>query len=146
MLRAAHQFMDAEPRILDDPVITRILGPTVEERIREQFERFESAPARALRSHIVLRSRLAEDALHEAIARGCRQFILLGAGLDTFAYRQPEWARALRIVEVDHPASQAHKQSMLQRAGVTIPDNVVYASVDFEHETLADGLRRHGVG
>ena len=145
MLRAAHQLIDAPPPILDDPVIVRLLGPDAEARIRSEVERAQSAPARGIRSHVVLRSRYTEDRLHAAVGRGVDQYVLLGAGLDTFAYRQPHWARSLTIIEVDHPSSQADKRRLLATAGVDVPSNVRYADVDFEHETLADGLRRAGV-
>jgi methyltransferase (TIGR00027 family) len=145
-LRAAHQLIDDAPPILDDPVILRLLGPETEPHIRSDFERYQSPPARGLRSHIVLRSRIAEDALRDAVARGIVQYVLLGAGLDTFAYRQPSWAAALEIIEVDQPSSQADKRSLLDAADIRIPGNVRYADVDFEHETLAEGLRRCGVG
>jgi methyltransferase (TIGR00027 family) len=145
MLRAAHQIIDASPPILADPIIGRLLGPHAEARIRDELDRFQSRPARGLRSHVVLRARFTEDALAEAVTRGVSQYVVLGAGLDTFAYRQPEWARGLEIVEVDHPASQAAKRETLTRAEVPIPANVRYADVDFEHETLASGLARCGV-
>jgi methyltransferase (TIGR00027 family) len=74
-----------------------------------------------------------------------RQYVILGAGLDTFAYRQPAWASDLRIVEVDQPASQETKREMLERAGIAIPPNVGFGAADFEHETLADGLARAGL-
>lgn len=145
LLRAAHNLIDDPPPILDDPVIVRMVGPEGEKGVREAIDRLQSAPARGMRSHIVLRSRFAEDSLREAVARGAEQYVLLGAGLDTFAYRQPAWARALDIIEVDHPASQAVKRRMLVAAGIELPPNVRYAGIDFEHETIAEGLRRHGV-
>lgn len=145
VLRAAHQLIDGTPPILDDPVIVRMLGPDLEVQLRRELDRYQSGPARGLRSHVVLRSRVAEDELEDAVARGVRQYVLLGAGLDTFAYRQPEWARSLEIIEVDQPASQAHKRRLLAWGSVDIPSNVRYADVDFEQETLADGLRRCGV-
>jgi methyltransferase (TIGR00027 family) len=98
-----------------------------------------------LRSHIVLRSRFAEDQLEDAAARGVRQYVILGAGYDTFIVRQPEWARSLRIIEVDRPETQALKRARLEAAALTVPENVTFAGIDFERETLADGLRRHGV-
>lgn len=145
MLRAAHQVIDDSPPILDDSVIVRLLGSEAEAFIRSEVERYQSAAARGLRSHVLLRSRVAEDALRDAVARGAEQYVLLGAGLDTFAYRQPPWANALTIIEVDHPSSQADKHRLLEAAGLSVPANVHYADVDFEHETLADGLRRCGV-
>jgi methyltransferase (TIGR00027 family) len=141
-LRAAHQLIDIPPLILDDPIIVPLLGPEVEARIREDPARYQTGAARGLRSHVVLRSRVAEDALHRAVIRGVDQYVVLGAGLDTFAYRQPAWASALSIIEVDHPWSQEEKRRLLAAAGVAIPPNVRYADVDFEQETLATGLRR----
>ena len=122
-----------------------MLGPDAERAVRDEPGRFQSPPARALRSHVVLRSRFAEDSLHDAVTRGATQYVLLGAGLDTFAYRQPAWARAIEIVEVDHPASQADKRERLGAAGIEIPGNVRYADIDFERETLAEGLLRSGI-
>src|SRR6478735_6775990 len=86
LFRAAHLLLDAAPPILDDSVIARVLGPEIEARIRAESEAFQSPFACTLRSHIVLRSRFAEDTLRDAVARGVRQFVVLGAGLDTFAY------------------------------------------------------------
>lgn len=145
ILRAAHQLIDGVPPILDDQPIVRMFGPEGEAHIHAEIERYQSGPARALRSHVLLRSRFAEDCLCDAVARGVRQYLLLGAGFDTFAYRQPEWAREIRIVEIDQPASQAAKRAMLAKAGIDMPSNVAFADVDFERETLADGLRRCGV-
>lgn len=144
-LRAAHQIIDAAPPILDDPVIVRLLGAETAERIRAEPEKLEHPVMRGLRSHVLLRSRFAEDSLAEAVARGVEQYVLLGAGLDTFAYRQPAWAGALTIIEVDHPASQRAKREALLAAGIDVPSNVRYADIDFERETLAGGLRRCGV-
>lgn len=144
-MRAYHQLVDAEPRVLDDPIVLALLGEETLDRVRDARERFEHPLARGLRAHVVLRSRYAEDALREAIAHGVEQYVLLGAGLDTFAYRQPDWARAIAIIEVDHPASQAAKRARLAAAGVAIPANARFAGVDFERESLADGLRRCGV-
>jgi methyltransferase (TIGR00027 family) len=141
-LRAAHLLLDGKPPILEDTIILRLLGPQAEPFIRDLAERYKAPQARGLRSHVLLRSRFAEDSLREAVARGIRQYVLLGAGLDTFASRKPEWARELSIIEVDHPSSQADKQRLLRSAEIPIPANVRYADVDFEHETLADGLRR----
>jgi methyltransferase (TIGR00027 family) len=145
VLRAAHRIIDAEPFVLDDPVAVRLLAPDIEEQIRTRAAELQTPATRGLRSHVLLRSRYAEDSLRSALEGGVRQYVLLGAGLDTFAYRQPSWASALTIVEVDHPASQAAKRRALTAAGIDIPRNVRYADVDFEHESLAAGLARCGV-
>jgi methyltransferase (TIGR00027 family) len=143
-LRAAHQLLDNEPRVLDDAVAVRLLGPTAIDGIRGRLDQVQSPAARALRSHVVLRSRYAEDRLAEAVRRGVRQYVILGAGLDTFAYRQPDWAAQLRIFEVDQPASQAAKRAALAAAGLDIPANVTFVSIDFETESLRDALQSAG--
>lgn len=143
MLRAAHQLHDGYPRILDDSVILDLLGRGVTQHVAENPERYSDPRVKALRLHVLLRSRYAEERLRLAVARGVRQLIVLGAGLDTFAYRQPEWASEIRIFEVDHPASQKAKLDKLQQAAITVPQNLTFVSVDFEHETLRDRLADH---
>ena len=144
-LRAAHQIVDDAPRILDDPVIVSLLGADAAQLLREHPERVQTRGARGLRSHVVLRSRYAEDELHAAVERGVRQYVVLGAGLDTFAYRQPGWAAPLRIFEIDQPASQRSKRELLDAARVAVPPNVSLVPVDFQTESLENGLRRGGV-
>jgi len=95
---------------------------------------------KVLRSNFAFRSRFAEDALREAVAAGAHQFVLLGAGFDTFPYRQPPWSNALRIFEVDHPASQAFKKRRLAAMGIVPPTNLTYCPVDFENVSLKTGL------
>jgi methyltransferase (TIGR00027 family) len=144
-LRAAHQLIDAAPRLLDDPVILRLLGDGAEARLRDGEAQLQSTLWRALRSHVVLRSRFAEDSLADAVARGVRQYVVLGAGLDTFALRQPAWAHDLRVFEVDQPATQTAKRGGIAQAGLTVPPNVTFVPLDFEHVSLADGLAAGGV-
>lgn len=144
-IRAAHQLLDKGPRVLIDPIALIILGPGAEERIRETQDIYMSPKARALRAHVVLRSRYTEDRLESSIARGIAQYILVGAGFDTFALRQPPWAAGLRIIEVDHPDTQREKQSKISNAGIIIPGNVVFVGVNFEQESLEEGLVRAGV-
>jgi len=144
-LRAAHQLIDGEPKLLDDPVVLRLLDAEIVDRIRANPERLRTPLMAALRTHVVVRSRYAEDRAGEAAARGVRQYISLGAGLDTFACRQPAWAAPLRIVEVDEPASQADKRERLARAAVAVPRNVTFVPIDFETTSLADGLAGHGI-
>jgi methyltransferase (TIGR00027 family) len=139
--RAAHQLLDGEPKILVDSIAARLLDPRIVEAIRAGTYRADKQAAMALRSHVVLRSRFSEDRLAQAAARGVRQCVILGAGYDTFAYRQPDWARALRIFEVDQPATQADKRERLAAAGVATPVNLDYVAIDFEQMSLAEGLR-----
>jgi len=82
--------------------------------------------ARGLRSHIVLRSRYAEDELRDATIRGVTQCMNVGAGYDTFSYRQPEWAAHLQIVELDHPVTQREKRAYFAAKGLKDPDNLAF--------------------
>jgi methyltransferase (TIGR00027 family) len=138
--RAAHQILDAMPRILDDPLAVGFVAGASEADIRAQAADFQQPLKRLGRSVFVVRSRFAEDQLAEAVKAGVRQYALLGAGLDTFAYRQPAWASAIRVIEVDHPATQAFKRDCLRDANVSIPANVVFCPIDFEQTTLRQGL------
>ena len=93
---------------------------------------------------IILRIRYAEDRLHEAISSGVQQYVILGAGLDTFALRHRELADRLRIYEVDHPASQEMKREQLGRDGSSLPSNLRFVPVDFETDRLDEALIRAG--
>ncbi|MFH1060603.1 MAG: class I SAM-dependent methyltransferase [Pseudomonadota bacterium] len=144
-LRALHRLRDARPLILDDPVAAALLGPELMQRLDAAEARRSAQEAAILRAHVVLRSRYAEDRLALAVARGVDQYVILGAGLDTFALRQPAWAGGLTIFEVDQPASQAFKRQRIARAGLHPPANLRWVAIDFERESLRDGLARGGV-
>lgn len=139
-LRAVHQLFEPQPRILDDPTILTLLGPVALQRIKDRADHYRTPEMAALRAHVVLRSRFAEDRLAAAVLRGITQYVILGAGFDTFAFRQPLWARALKIFEVDHPGTQAMKRSHLTAVGLSMPENAVFAEIDFEHESPCVGL------
>jgi methyltransferase (TIGR00027 family) len=140
-LRAAHQVLDGAV-IFADPLALRILGADADDLVREA--KAEADPFRQrLRWFIAIRSRIAEDALAAAIIRGVRQLVVLGAGLDTYAYRGPH-AQELRIFEVDHPATQAWKRQRLAEADIALPAALTFVPIDFERETLADGLAAAG--
>src|SRR5208283_3381536 len=134
-----HQVLE-QGRIFTDPLALRILGEDAETVAR----RAEEQPlGRRMRIFIAARTRFAEDALAAAVERGVRQAVVLGAGLDTYAYRSPLRDR-LRIFEVDHPATQAWKRERVEAAGIPIPDSLSFAPVDFERQTLAEGLAAAG--
>jgi len=139
MRRAAHQLFD-RPLVLVDPLACHILGPQLQHRIVADRAVHEESGSRHLRALLVARSRYAEDAL--AATNGVRQYVVLGAGLDTSALRGAD--PTLRIFEVDHPATQAAKQMFIERAQIVIPPNVVFIAVDFETESLEAGLARSG--
>src|SRR5580693_4477848 len=140
-LRAVHQLLDGEPKILDDPIAARLLNPEVLREIHSNPARANEPLTRGLRSHVVLRSRYAEERMKQAAQRGVRQCVILGSGFDTFAYRQPDWARGLRIYEIDRHATQQEKRRRLQAAGIPVPSNLQFLSVDFEQTSLSEALR-----
>lgn len=125
--------------------IVQMVGAEAIEQIHAYASALETPASRGLRAHIVLRSRFAEDQLAAAVERGVRQLVILGAGLDTFAYRQPAWAHTVRIVEIDQPATQAGKRERLSGAGIEIPSNVTLAPVDFETTPLRQALETNSV-
>jgi methyltransferase (TIGR00027 family) len=144
-LRARHLEMDPAPPILRD----EISGPLVRAVVkREGFDLLEKLDLDGFwRSAVVVRSRFAEDRLRAAVEqRGVAQCVVLGAGFDTFAYRQPEWALAgLCVYEVDRPESQHTKRAALEAAGVAVPQNVRYVAVNFERDDLGACLTAAGV-
>ncbi len=144
-IRAAHQILDNQPLLFPDPIALKLLGSDAADAIHGMVERHQNPYGKGLRSHICLRSRFAEDKLAEEVRRGARWYVLVGAGFDTFAYRQPVWAKALNIVEIDHPATQQAKRQMLAAAKLALPDNLSFASVDFAAESLTDVLGRLGI-
>jgi len=137
--RAAHQILE-QGHIFADPLALRILGRDAESVAREALE---DASRRRMRIFIAVRTRFAEDALAAAVERGLRQVVVLGAGLDTYAYRSPFRDR-LTIFEVDHPATQEWKRRRLADAAIPLPSSLVFAPLDFERQTLAEGLASAG--
>ncbi len=143
LLRAAHQLLD-EPIVLEDPVALPILGAVAEAEMRNDPFQYNDPISRGLRALLVVRSRFAEDEVAKAVAAGVDQYVVLGAGLDTFAYRNRHGEAALHIFEVDHPATQQWKRQLLQDAAIPLPGNLTFAPTDFEHGTLAKGLADAG--
>jgi hypothetical protein len=133
MRRAVHQVLD-DPQVFHDPLAVPIAGEL------EHTSNAEHPFSRALRAFIAVRSRYAEEQLALAVARGVKQYVVLGAGLDTFAYRNPFEAAGLHVFEVDHPSTQEWKRGRLRDAGIRIPDTMTFAAVDFERQSLADQL------
>jgi methyltransferase (TIGR00027 family) len=108
--------------------------------------RTEIAPVHllAFSRWVCIRSRYAEDLVERAVLRRIDQYVVLGAGLDSFAYRRADLQDRVRVFEVDHPGSQAWKRRRLLELEITIPDNLVFAPVDFEQQTLRHGLESAG--
>jgi methyltransferase (TIGR00027 family) len=142
MRRAAHQIID-DPKVFSDPLTLRMVG--VENESAQQLDQrlLEQTPFESrFRAFLAARSRYAEDELHLAISQGVHQYVVLGAGLDTFAYRSPYPRDVLHVFEVDHPTTQAWKKTILKEAGIPIPPTLTFSPVDFEIETVEQGLRR----
>lgn len=135
--RAVHQLLD-QPPVLDDPIAIPILG----EHFLFEPDKQAHPYARSFRAYMAARNRLAEDQLAKALANGVTQYVLLGAGLDTFAYRNP-WPK-LHVFEVDHPATQLWKRSLLRDANISEPNALTYVPLNFEHHTLREGLMEAG--
>ena len=137
--RAAHQLLE-HGRIFADPLAIPILGEDPHAIAQDAA----NPSRRRMRVFIAVRTRFAEDVLATAAEQGVRQLVVLGAGLDTYAYRSP-FRERLRIFEVDHPATQAWKRQRLTEAAIPIPGWLTFAPVDFERQTLSDGFTAAGL-
>jgi methyltransferase (TIGR00027 family) len=138
--RAIHQTLEGGA-IFNDPFALAIL----DDQTRAGLDAIAADPAqRPMRLLIVTRSRFSEDTLAACVARGVRQIVVLGAGLDTFALRNPYGGQGVRVFEVDYPSTQEWKRQRLAQAGLAIPASLTFAPVDFERQSLADGLAAAG--
>jgi methyltransferase (TIGR00027 family) len=136
--RAAHQVLD-RPLVFEDPLALKILRPETAERLRADPSDIDRGKlSKYLRPFVAVRSRIAEDAMAEAIAGGCRQVVILGAGLDTYAFRQSRGD--VRVFEVDHPSTQSWKRRRLVEGGIGVPPTVTFVPVDFESQKLRHSL------
>ena len=140
--RAVHQVLD-DPPVFVDPLALQVIDCHVAERIRANPQEFnDSRLAPYLRAAFAVRSRFAEDELADAVKRGITQYAILGAGFDTFAYRNP--FLDLRVFEVDYPATQQLKRRRIAEAGIHIPHSVTYVEVDFAAQSFLDRLVQSG--
>jgi methyltransferase (TIGR00027 family) len=138
--RAAHQLLEGG-KVFSDPLARTILG----DRADAIIAALSANPAqKGMRFFMAARSRFAEDCLGAAVSRGVRQAVVLGAGLDTFALRNPYSDLGLRVFEVDHPATQAWKRKRLSEVGLALPASLTFAAIDFESDDLGHGLRDAG--
>lgn len=143
MLRAVHQLLD-DPIVLPDPVALPILGATAQAAVRDDPFGLNDPVARGLRAAVVARSRFVEDELSRCAASGVRQYVVLGAGLDTFAYRSANIGAGLQVFELDHPGTQRWKQQLLAEADICMPPSVTFAPMDFERDGLRETLALAG--
>jgi methyltransferase (TIGR00027 family) len=156
MTRAAHLVQDGEPKVLRDDLALQLSGfeneaalrRTVEALLTEVAHHFDMESAQRLsqyaRALITMRNRYAEDELSNAIGHGVGQYVILGAGLDSFAYRRRDLAGVLRVFEVDHPTTQQWKRARLGTLNVPLPDHLTFIPINFEQQTLKEGLQTGG--
>src|SRR5260221_14626647 len=139
--RASHQLLD-RPLVLDDPLALTILSEETRVTLLANPGAFDPSPlSPLLRAFFVVRSRVAEDALADAVAKGVTQYVVLGAGFDTSAYRLPcATNQILSVFEIDHPATQEVKRERLAAGGIEIPANVTFIATDLSQVALRDAL------
>ncbi|MEA3134168.1 MAG: hypothetical protein QOG17_2014 [Gammaproteobacteria bacterium] len=138
--RAVHQTLEGGV-IFTDPFAVDIL----DDETRARLPDMAADPShRPMRHFIAARSRFSEDTLAACVARGVRQAVILGAGLDTFAMRNPHAGKGVQVFEVDYPATQAWKRERIKQAGLDVPASLTFAPVDFEQQSLSDGLAPAG--
>src|SRR5262249_37076784 len=141
---AHHLIIDPPPVIFADTLAVPLLGDEADEYVDYHRAHGGHVVLAGARGQVVCRSRLAEDSLAAATKRGVRQYVILGAGLDSFAYRSA-LARSVRVFEVDHGATQAWRRRQLAAASITVPENVTFVAADFETGTLIAELIRSGL-
>ena len=154
--RANHYFNTPGQKILEDNlahILAGISPAVVDAYMKDMVTQFTLLSDRAtatlfakrVTDAICMRSRVVEEQLFTARQRGVKQFILLGAGLDSTPYRRPDLTEGLQVFEIDHPATQAWKRQQLAAAKIKTPDNLSFVPFDFENTTLADALAAGGV-
>jgi methyltransferase (TIGR00027 family) len=159
LMRAIHSRLDPNP-LIDDPWGDRLVPESARDRFRlDVLERMDArsrrnalaAPDSILDisfrhspaySNVITRSRYTEDALKAAVDSGIRQYILIGAGFDSFILRRPAFAADLDIFEIDHPATQQLKRQRISELGISLPDSVHFIAADLSTESLAEALSR----
>ncbi len=141
--RAAHLIVDEDPRIFSDPLAATLLGERAEELLAYHRNHPTHPILAAARAQVTCRSRFTEDVLAAAVARGTDQYVVLGAGLDTFAHRSP-LAAGVHVFEVDHPGTQAWKRRALSSLPEITPGQVTWVPADLEKDSLPQVLHEAG--
>lgn len=142
--RAAHQILDA-PLVFEDPIAVGLVPEANEEAIRERIAEHQTQESILMRALFAMRSRFAEDRLREAAARGARQYVIFGAGLDTFPWRQPAFARDMQIFLADHVSSLVWTQDKFWERGLPKPKNLTLVPLDLDDAGFGDTLADYGV-
>jgi len=160
-MRAYHSAQ-AGPKIFDDTVAHLLLSDIEREKFEElcvsELQRinptlaascsdrasslYYAQRAGAATAPVLVRGRYIENALLAALDRGVEQYVIIGAGFDTLAFRRPDLAKHLRIFEIDHPATQAFKRARVEDASLLCPEHLHFAAADLEHENVSEALAR----
>jgi methyltransferase (TIGR00027 family) len=160
-MRAIHTRLD-RPALIEDPWGDRLVPDAEREAFRklavsslepEARRRLEALGSDDAVLHawfhanpsygsVILRTRYTEDALEAAVARGARQYVIIGAGMESFALRQPAFARGVQIFEIDHPATQELKRQRVRECGISLPDTLHFIAADLSREDLGTALAR----
>jgi methyltransferase (TIGR00027 family) len=138
--RATHQMHDAQPLVLDDPIAISLLGDTYAKPLQDARITLHEKSSIAMRAWVLTRSRFAEDQLAAAVKTGVQQYVVLGAGFDTFGLRNPH--PGLQVFEVDHPSTQTWKRKFVTSSNLPEPDSLHYVAVDFETQSLREQLEQ----
>jgi methyltransferase (TIGR00027 family) len=139
IMRARHQLLDA-PVILDDPVVLKLVPEARDSGVLTDFGNSDRPMATLMRSMFAMRSRFAEDRLAQAAARGIGQYVMFGVGLDTFPWRQPDFAKRMQIFAVDHPASLIATNRLFRERGFVRPSNLIRVPLDLEQQRVGEQL------
>lgn len=141
-MRAAHTRLDPRP-LINDPWGDRLVPESVKRAMASSNEMLDESLMRSRSyANVITRSRYAEDALKAAVSRGIRQYVLIGAGFDSFSLRRPAFAANLRIFEIDFPATQTFKIAQIDACGISLPDTVHFVAADLSQESVAAALAR----
>ena len=157
-VQRGHHYMTApEPKILQDDLALALSGlenlDEAQGYINQMLDAFTALSDRTtaetfmkrIDGSVCMRSRVVEEELARVKKNGIEQLVVLGAGLDSTAYRRTDLTEGLQVFEVDHPSTQAWKRERLEAAKIGIPDNLTFVSFDFEHQTLEQALKAGGV-
>ena len=142
LMRAAHTRLDPHP-LIDDPWGDRLVPESAKRALASSNETLDESLMRSRPyANVITRTRYAEDALKAAISKGVRQYVLIGAGFDSFSLRRPAFAANLQIFEIDFPATQSLKIERIAACGVALPDSVHFIAADLSLESVAAALAR----
>jgi methyltransferase (TIGR00027 family) len=142
LMRAAHTRLDPHP-LIDDSWGDRLVPESAKRAMASSNEMLDEALMRSRSyANVITRTRYAEDALKAGVLRGVRQYVLIGAGFDSFSLRLPKFAANLQIFEIDFPATQRLKLEQIDACGVALPDSVHFIAADLSQQSVAAALAR----